>query len=223
MSELLDGWKDYPPRNRSIIMSTDIDTASMYAEHNGGKVYNIFPYNGAALAISPTGDFWNAFNQGLLHQLYGKDSLSEFNESIADLISTVIGVSKTKYNSATLRKMYKDVCSAFDKNDVKKVVKYFSQCQQLLNGLDEEKKYVIYDEINGVDKLQKHLIDIASTGKSIMNEINIILDPMNNGIKLRNINNVNIYDFNGYSYDGCEIWTDSPCMFVRYDILDYVA
>lgn len=51
-------WKSYPKRSRSIICSTDIDTAGVY-----GIVYNVYPVNGAEIGVCPDSDIWNSFAQ----------------------------------------------------------------------------------------------------------------------------------------------------------------
>ena len=50
-------WKGYPKRSQSLICTTENTTARGY-----GKIYMIFPFDGAKIGKIDSPDFWEAFN-----------------------------------------------------------------------------------------------------------------------------------------------------------------
>lgn len=53
-------WSKYPPRDKCIIGTTSISTASNY-----GKPYFVLPENNARIGIAPKCDIWSSFNATL--------------------------------------------------------------------------------------------------------------------------------------------------------------
>ena len=85
-------WKRFPPRNKSIIATTNSGTAEAY-----GKPYIVFPFNGSRIGIAPSNDIWSSWKDTLsgsnliplldsLEQLFlGVNMADEANESIKGL------------------------------------------------------------------------------------------------------------------------------------------
>lgn len=59
-SEILDSWKKYPKRNKSIICSTSEKYAADY-----GNVYYVIPFDKTSIGICPQSDLWTSFKKGL--------------------------------------------------------------------------------------------------------------------------------------------------------------
>lgn len=54
-------WKKFPPRNRSMICSTDESTARAYSYGGSGGAYIVLPFGDPLIGITPSGDFWDGF------------------------------------------------------------------------------------------------------------------------------------------------------------------
>jgi len=52
----MESWKDYPPYNKSIIGSTDFQSAKGY-----GKLYEIIPYDNTKVGLCPVSSVWESF------------------------------------------------------------------------------------------------------------------------------------------------------------------
>jgi hypothetical protein len=60
MSNTLQSWKGWPPRDRATICLSNAQyAASMYGQ---GEFYFVYPENGTKLAIAPDNDIWNSFS-----------------------------------------------------------------------------------------------------------------------------------------------------------------
>jgi hypothetical protein len=59
-SKHLNSWKEFPPRNKSLICASIEDKA-----RNFGRLHLVLPKNGAKLGVCPFPDFWNCFSKAL--------------------------------------------------------------------------------------------------------------------------------------------------------------
>jgi hypothetical protein len=58
LSKFSPAWKELPPRNRSLICTTQLRVARGY-----GNIYFVFPVNGIKIGICPVDDFWMSFRK----------------------------------------------------------------------------------------------------------------------------------------------------------------
>jgi len=107
----LPSWSKYPLRSRSIICSTEEDSAESY-----GTLYVVIPYDNTNVGIAPDGDIWYSFKMGILN---------DFNEFLGRaFISHGLKVNKNSYKDLKralikvnkLGKMDGDRYNIFDKD-----------------------------------------------------------------------------------------------------------
>lgn len=132
----LPSWKEYPPRNKSIICATfgNIEYTKSFGDSN-----IVIPFNGAKFGVCPAFDLWESFPK--LHNLFGDPdyqfSLHEFNSTLVKLCYKA----KISYNSNL---SYDTLLKIFDKLTI-----YFNS----LESPDSfDKKFI--DAMNGKSFLQ---------------------------------------------------------------------
>ena len=97
----LPSWKAYPKRSRGIICSTSLSYAGGY-----GQIYQIIPYDNAQIAVCPTIDVWESFEQPLDGM-----TVKDFNEWLEDLFYRFHTGVPTSW--ATLKKALQQVDAEF--------------------------------------------------------------------------------------------------------------
>jgi hypothetical protein len=99
----LPSWKQYPPRDKSIVGTTDFDRAG---NRQQGTPYLIIPKDGTKIGVCPEYDIWFSFSNNM------SGTLDHFNDVLTDFFyennvsSTKI---ETDYNS------FKKACMKIDK------------------------------------------------------------------------------------------------------------
>lgn len=71
----LPSWKNYPPRNKSIICTTDFHAASVRGK---GFPYVVLPKDGSKIGMCPNDDIWWSFGESFY-------SLNDFNKVIEEI------------------------------------------------------------------------------------------------------------------------------------------
>ena len=82
---LMDGlpdWKNYPKRSKSIICTTDIVYAGDY-----GEAYNVFPFDGANIAVCNAADIWGGFKKNIHHLKWFNKCLNEIADELGIITS----------------------------------------------------------------------------------------------------------------------------------------
>lgn len=212
LSDFMPSWKNYPPRNKCIIMTDSIKDAKNYSIH----AHYIFPHNSASIAICPTADMWDSF--GKLSDRFKIDSLRVFNNIIINTISIILyygspDYEQTIYNITSEHQeiIIKNIINSFDKNNVEAIRKAFNDCDKIIQSLStDEMNKLLENEV--FYPLTRYIIT-EMRKKDIVSIINDLLNPKENGFKLVNIDNMTRAHM--ALRHGSEMWTDSKCLFVR--------
>ena len=202
ISDILSGWKAFPKRNRSIIMTNDSNNADKYKKGNRIK-YCILPANGAKLAICPTADMWDAFKVG---DFSDDITLNIFNDALLEALGAILSNGDYKYVDTYIR----DIKKYFELNDVSNILKTFNIFNNKIkniNNIEEEFKKM------NLFKMSKNIIRNTKKSGNIINVLDDMLDPALNSFSLTNINNLNSH-YNGLYSQAAEYWTDSECLFI---------
>jgi len=85
-----DVWKDYPPRDKSMICTQNKEVANMYGHTN---VFRVIPYDGSRWGVS---NVW-------LKIAFKTDNMMFFNEDLDKYIFNFCGVNLEKYEKGELR------------------------------------------------------------------------------------------------------------------------
>ena len=75
-------WADYPKRSKSLICTTQAQTAAGY-----GTSYMMIPYDGAKIGVCPSYDMWESFPNAMSD--VGLYTLNEFNDYIWNITTTL--------------------------------------------------------------------------------------------------------------------------------------
>jgi hypothetical protein len=80
-------WKSYPERSKSIICSSDYDTASSYGSD---EPYIVFPKDGYKIGVCPKADMWHSFRTSDI------DDLFDFNSGVKKFINDKLKIPVNK-------------------------------------------------------------------------------------------------------------------------------
>lgn len=75
----LPNWSKYPKRSKSLIMSTNLNTAKIF-----GDIYRILPFNNAILGVCSHSDIWDSFRNvcksiDRFNNVLAKSDISDYN------------------------------------------------------------------------------------------------------------------------------------------------
>ncbi len=224
ISDILPSWKEYPRRNKSFIMTNDKQTAQRYTDKN---IYLIFPKNGAKLGISPTPDMWSCVKFGMLTSKLDIFSLNSLNDNIINLIAHILlsnQVNKEKeYNNENIKfespiQCMNIVKEIFKENDVNAVLNLFKKCEKICSLAKKDSKlfnllYLNYSK----NKFSNYILEQLLFEKP--NDFISILDNIFNPVDYK-FKNLLLSDINESINSAVEIWTESPCLFIREDIFN---
>jgi len=180
-------WKQYPPREYSIICATTSRNAKNY-----GMVYYTFPEDAAKIGVVPAADLWSVS----IKETGGFDRLAK---SIDSLLKVALGPGDYDSKYSQFRKACKDFDTSwktekFHKNEDKK--DFIREIERQLNW-------------GATDLLEKYEKD----GKNnLWKLLNNIIDPKNakaDGAPFR------LIKIGDRLPDNNELWTDSPCILIH--------
>ena len=162
LSDVLESWQKYPPRNKSIICSTSITTAKYYTS---GTPYRVFPKNDVKIAVCPMDDMWFSFikESGI--------KLSELNEWFTMYLARMCYI-----------RDFSDILNEGSKSDIESVL---AEIERIIRLRDNSEIPIHRD-------YQKSIIDRIKSGESISEILNVVLSPDKNKFKLfDNISKIN--------------------------------
>lgn len=154
----LPSWKDFPSRLKSIVCTTNIDTASTY-----GSTYRVLPYDGAEFCITPKQSLEYCFKRPILSK-FKFSIFSELNMLLEKLF-TITGVAEL---------------------DAKLTPESFYR--QLNKLQDKKFQQDILSKDTTSDSIMKFFQEINSYNGSVKEYFSEILDPRDNGFFLSKIN-----------------------------------
>lgn len=209
-------WRDYPPRNKSVIGSFSHTIASDY----GSLIFLVVPINGSRFAIVSDKDAWSSFPHTF--------SFFQTNESggagldgIAESISwffagaaRTLNLDKTLFDKEFLSDM-------MDKNPEEFLAKIEPHRKEIIENIYEIKEY-LNGFISGpsrkkmtlmfADRIEQHQ-HLSSFEKMFDN----MFDPKKNKVDL--VNGIKpLYE--KYDYSDRELWTDAECLLVPVTFRD---
>lgn len=164
LTTILPSWAGWPARNRSMICASSEEIASQY-----GDVYIVFPSNQCVLGIAPSDDFWSSFRR-ISEVGCNPNYLDEFNEKLYSVLNKLTELEGGKAHSELIR---------------------FHRSSEQSN-IDEFKKSLGYFEELGqkhINLLPEDLRKFFKINNSLMDTINWILDPIENGHTMGNPRN----------------------------------
>lgn len=185
-------WRDYPKRSKSVICSTDVNSAGGY-----GELYIVFPKDGYKIGVCPRYDMWGSFRE--LNDLY------VFNDSFVDFYR-YLGISIkpseiVKYNDL------KTICKHMDDilaNEPELIGDYINGKERDIN---KRAGYVsFYFDIG----ITKHLYKYKG---NMLKLLESLFDPDKNDFDL-------VSDIRRLPKGRFELWTDSDCYMLREDMQD---
>ncbi len=191
-------WQDYPKRSKSIICSTFEDKASDW-----GDVYEVIPYDNANVGVCPTGDIWYAFKD------FTNGDIQEGGNDVFYKIPLLIN---------------KKLIPVVDQESLLKYCNFVDEhIDQLYDELiiyntEEEKKDSILQRFQflNVSRYLKQGIYGSVIEKfhqfGTYNALQQIYDPIYNNFNLLT------YDSKFKVPEKREIWTDSECLLIAYDL-----
>ncbi len=111
----LPSWREYPRRNKSIIMTDSLDIAKSFANKDKGiykKTFQVFPKYNSKIVVAPESDIWFSFMNGLgMLGLKGeKAKLQNFNRYLVEILkSNLVDEDIWTYESilSSLRALFK--------------------------------------------------------------------------------------------------------------------
>ena len=203
-SDILPSWENYPPRNRSFVCTSNYERTKGYVYHNS-NIYILLPKNGAKIGICPTADIWRAFDKSKLYQY----SLDAFNTEFLSMINDLNIFHYIMQNLPLINLSDRNfIVSKKDKiiKEISKLDAYFVDIHK--NKIEYDKQYILYSLVT--NELFLKLFDLSMKQPSILLCIDEILNPNTNKFKVKTISQYNINSNENY-----ELWTDSPCIFIR--------
>ena len=201
ISDVLPSWKNYPKRNRSIIFTNNLNEVERYAYLRQGKIYYIFPKNGARLVISNAADVWEAFKYNNFPV-----RLDVLNNNLTSFIIKVAKLSKIQLSEGKVQDF-------FVHQNANNIIRLFNE----FNNIPID---TLEDLAQETDILSQTVIDIIKKRNvSFLEALDILLTPSANGFAVKSITDINHND----TSDSSEIWTDSQCLFAEKQLFDSIV
>jgi len=184
----LEGWKDFPQRQYSIIATTNVTTAAGFAKKNetNGKTFVVIPTRDSLIAIAPKPDIWYSFSYAL-EQL-------QINHSGSSL----------KYLNSYLTELFRSTAQnvQFDTT--------WERFLEFLNVMTSRK----YLKPKYISKESKRLLKVLIDKKTfLMDFMNKTFHPGPNGFQTRIYNTI----LSCSEFPNNEIWTTSRCFLIELE------
>ena len=201
----LPSWQKYPPRGKSVIMSTSLSTADSF--RNAGNTYAVFPADNSNMGICGGKDFnisrKKSDNWNYIKKISKTESiviLRGLFREIQTMLYYIEDSNSSNFNSIEDIKKIKDIFSILDE---KWNEKFFF----------ENSDFSFISVINNYYKNNKN-------GK-LWDFLNEFLDPKKNNFENKKMNKKLFEDF--YTkYENNEVWTDGPCVLIDVNSLHLI-
>lgn len=201
-------WRQFPPRNKSLICSSSKMTASSY-----GNVRIVFPMDSSIIGVCSTPDFWGSFAQ--VKSIFPRNfirekSMSSFNDFLASVFIP-------KFEELGSKRL-KDIKNIANDSSPEAVKKQFEFVDRVLGTYSSYKEFKEDTKVYEEDaherflllKIVKLAIDAGSTYQAIEN----LFDPVKNKLK-----SITISQFDTVGSD-IEVWTAGKSVLVNIYELD---
>ena len=205
-------WKDYPPRNKSVIGSFNKNVASDY----GPLIFLLVPINGARFSIVENRDAWGAFShaESFFQLEPGDVALDSMSYEIAKFFSIASIVLNLTTIQTDIPTDESPVYELMDKDPEEFLHKIEPHRKDIIDNIEEIKNHI--KNLTSIsskrkltifaDRIQQHqhlssfekMFDYMYSPKE--NKVNLV-----NGIK-------SLYE--KYDYSDYEFWTDAECLLI---------
>jgi len=197
-------WAKYPKRSKSIICTTDYNTAYFY-----GYSYVVFPYDSAKIGKCIKGDYWWSFP--FVTRITNIGNVSGINDNINMLFRTKeikdhVGDIDSVRTYSDLQKLFRQFDAYVKENDKKLIEKMKQKVEN--NGIEFKEP----DHSPTINYL--HNIPLLEEYDEFMNlekYLQYLLDPKRNKFELIKITD----DISGDH----EVWTDSDSILIKEEII----
>lgn len=211
-------WKDFPPRNKSLVCTTNYSEAKFYSN----TIYAIIPFNENRFGVCPDSDLWSSFSTP-----NGSISLGVFDAHLVDMLNLNSKGDSTTFSLA-------DVKSAMEEYEIQ-LRKFYNEnkdqitaynIQSILYANNYKTFYETLGQINGnfnKGSLAKFVLEFLeimndTSGNSYLYEYvtRYLLSPIRNKFRLYNSSDLKtlVLDI-ANKYTNREIWTDGKCLLVN--------
>jgi hypothetical protein len=195
-------WKEYPKRSKSIITTTELNTAYIFGQKSYDTTFLILPLREniskeILYGISPYGDMWNSFEE-VLTQDYDLPSYYTISQLFEDL-----GL----YFNLLLNKSPEEIKYPSFEN----LTNWLDELQSILDDPTPEQQ-------NDIDELKRSNMDSGGLDidviydilkdPSLLRSINKIMDPDSNGFELQNLD----YITKNFQGKDSEIWYEGKAI-----------
>lgn len=177
-------WQEFPKRSKSYICSSSKNYAGGY-----GKLYRVYPYDGANIGICSGRDIWWSFKQTM--DKLDISSIDALNQTLKKLFEAVLNKNQVDLSYDALKQACEEIDIKLHQHnyDFFEFASHYGQlhpvCFNLLIQLTKQYKLPL---LHGLTRL---------------------LDPVVNGFTHINISHAK----SGTLPSNNEVWTDSPCIF----------
>ena len=205
-------WKDYPPRDRSVIGSFNQNIASDY----GSLIFLLVPINGARFAITQDRDAWNSFSHASSFFKVSFDSPGI--DSIAIKIAQFFSVASRALNLTTISvdipikyndeyKLMDDLYKLMDKDPDKFLEKIEPHRKDIIDNIKEIKRHLKSKQLMVfADKVVQY--QHLSSFEKMFDQM---FSPKENNVDL--VNGIkSLYE--KYDSSNNEFWTDAECLLI---------
>lgn len=189
--DVIPSWKDWPKRSRSLIGSSKKGAAEWY-----GKVFQVFPLNGAKIGICSDFDFWQSFSK--LDDRLGGDDIDDLNWKMQTLFKYMGVISSND----------KEVSYGESKNnEPSDFLKFVSVLNKKTKEAGNTK--FLLDVSQTFSKLNDIINDMMNqyNGNDWLEYFDNLFNPEENGFRLISIQEYSLLDNQRH-----EVWTDSDCL-----------
>lgn len=192
-------WKEYPPRNRSLIATGDVKYAESFSNGTTGNIFRVFPIDNSVMGICPQFDIWNSFKHAseLLGQYNTLDGV-ELNEIIYSFILHCLNLKSGKFDGN-----FEELRSYLIQVDKKLLSMNPQQIEDLIIDVQEQAH-------PQAGKSIVRLIRGTVKEKSSIIFFDKIFDPDDNGFRVERIST-------GLHFGNNEVWTNGECLLVHKD------
>lgn len=197
-------WKNYPPRDRSLV-ATMIEST---AYHYGSMVYCLIPENNSRFVVSSSSDVWGAFRY--TESWFGDaKSIIATTSRLSEFIFQTLRILNVKDFSSL------PVIDMMDKDPQKIISIVDVHFQEVVQNIDKIVDYFHKIKSPQLAYFSKQVKNHSNLG-SFRDILDEMFDPKKNKMELVH----GTRNMVKYSDKNLEIWTDATCLLVPLDIKD---
>ena len=227
-SDILESWRNFPKRSKSVICSTNLYTAKSY-----GDGYVVIPQNNAVFGVCPEDDMWFSFSDETLAQFdiesinnmcmlllrFFKFCIKTFN------VDSLKNIDIDNLDAKSLKHLLIIISQQLDNHKIINGKLTYDLRIILQHGFYHSSETIAYNEIEKFQRILDMFFVYHKGNKiDLLNCLDVILDPFRNNFQL--IGFADIMDMlNVGDYRDNEVWTNADVLLIKEyyltDFLDY--